>query len=266
MTATDAPDRPGPLHYLAVFVTAAGLTACITVLSRSMRAVMDVGGFCAEGGPYEIATPCPKGIPGLTIGSIWIGLLFAGLYVWAASRIGTAGLVGLAWPALFLALGWNFLEYGFDPPGDAGISPAWLVCGVVFVLMGGGPLFGLLSLLRRRRRTGDADDIGDRGNLLSGGPAVEGGRYSLSGGRRGADRDLLATGPAGGTRSPRTVLIDARPERSGEGEGEGEESPFGQPEHLVALLERLAALHRAGEIDDEEYRAAKQALLAMEDL
>ena len=29
----------------------------------------------------------------------------------------------LAWPALFLSLGWNFLEYGVNPPEAFGDGP-----------------------------------------------------------------------------------------------------------------------------------------------
>ena len=35
--------------------------ACLTVLFLCMRSVMDIGGSCASGGPYEIANPCPAG-------------------------------------------------------------------------------------------------------------------------------------------------------------------------------------------------------------
>jgi hypothetical protein len=45
----------------------------------------------------------------------------------------------LAWPGLFLSLGWNFLEFTFSPPGG-GLAWGWLICGVLFVLMGGLPL------------------------------------------------------------------------------------------------------------------------------
>jgi hypothetical protein len=58
----------------------------------------------------------------------------------------------LAWPALFLSLGWNFLEYGVDPPdGSANVVWGWLFCGVLFVLMGGLPLlFGISAALHGR--------------------------------------------------------------------------------------------------------------------
>lgn len=49
------------------------------------------------------------------------------------------GLVALAWPALFLSLAWNFLEYALQPPEGEGIVWGWLIPGVLFVLMGGVP-------------------------------------------------------------------------------------------------------------------------------
>ena len=41
----------------------AGMAASIVVIFLGMRAVLDIGGFCAEGGPYEIQTHCPDGVP-----------------------------------------------------------------------------------------------------------------------------------------------------------------------------------------------------------
>jgi len=56
----------------------------------------------------------------------------AGLIIWGAAGLPGAwmSLVFLAWPALFLSLGWNFLEYGFFPPDDfkspeAGDKTSW---------------------------------------------------------------------------------------------------------------------------------------------
>ena len=126
------------------------VTACITVLFLTMRSVMDIGGFCASGGPYEIATPCPDGIPLLMMGSIWIGLGAAFLYGFQASKRGAVNLAGLLWPALFLSLGWNFLEYGVDPPFGGGLAWGWLIPGVLFVLMGGLPLLMVIPMLVRK--------------------------------------------------------------------------------------------------------------------
>ena len=56
-------------------------------------------------------------------------------------------LAGLAWPALFCSLGWNFLSYAFDPPGG-GFEVGALICGIVFWVMGAGPLIGTVYALR----------------------------------------------------------------------------------------------------------------------
>jgi len=132
------------------FVSMLGVAAALTVLFFSMRAVMDIGGSCASGNvPYAITRPCPTGVPGLMVGSILLGLVFLGVY--AFSAVGP-NLTLLAWPALFLSLGWNFLDYGVSPPdGSTGPVWGWLICGVIFVLMGGLPLiFGTMAVLNGR--------------------------------------------------------------------------------------------------------------------
>jgi hypothetical protein len=42
-----------------------GLSACITLVFLGMRAVMDIGGACADGGPYVSANPCPAVVKAL---------------------------------------------------------------------------------------------------------------------------------------------------------------------------------------------------------
>lgn len=122
-----------------------GFAFCLTLLFLSMRSVMAVGGFCAEGGPYEIRTPCPQAVAWVMPVAIFGALLSVGIGFLGVFSQGGPRPYAFAWSALFLALGWNFLEYGFDPPGG-GTSASWLVCGVIFVFMGGVPL---ILLLRR---------------------------------------------------------------------------------------------------------------------
>jgi hypothetical protein len=121
-----------------------GFVFCLTLLYQSMRAVMDVGGACASGGAYEIRTPCPEGVAWVAPVSIFGMLFFAAIGFLGVFSEGGPRPYVFAWSALFLALGWNFLEYGFDPPGG-GSSAGWLVCGFVFVAMGGAPLFLLFG-------------------------------------------------------------------------------------------------------------------------
>ena len=126
------------------FVGLAGTVLGLTVLFLGMRSVMDIGGSCGSGGPYVVAQPCPDNAWLLPVGIIG-GLAMLAVYALSCFSDGGPRLAALAWPALFLSLGWNFLEYAFDPPGDAG-GPVigWLVCGVLFWVMGGLPLLVVL--------------------------------------------------------------------------------------------------------------------------
>jgi len=114
------------------------LLSCVLVLALAltwaylaMRAVMDVGGTCAEGGPYEIAHPCPDGAWMISV-AIPVLIVTAMLGSYVAFRLSAPGLLVPMWTVLFGTLGWNFLEYGF---GDDGPVWGWVVCGVMFELM-----------------------------------------------------------------------------------------------------------------------------------
>jgi hypothetical protein len=156
----DSDSRYGLVDVALYLLGIAGLAASLTLIFLSMRAVMDVGGFCAEGGPYEIQTHCPEGTVLLLPLSIFGGLGSAALAGWKGAQLGGpfAGLVALAWPALFISLGWNFLEYGLWPPGDdGGIVWGWLIPGIIFEAMGILPLLALLPSRRAFDGTGTAD-------------------------------------------------------------------------------------------------------------
>ena len=138
--------RAGKVVRKTIFLTlgTAIFIFCLTLVYESMRAVMDVGGACASGGAYEIRQACPKGVGWVMPVGIF-GMFFAGIFTFLGvfDEGGPRPYV-FAWSALFLALGWNFLDYGFDAPGG-GTAVGWLVCGFVFVAMGGVPLLFLLS-------------------------------------------------------------------------------------------------------------------------
>ena len=151
------PDEATPVRPLAwslVAVSAFGVSACIAALFMGMRGVMDLGGWVAAGGPYEIASPAPDWVWIVPV-SIVAGVAFGGLNFVAAWRAGGFTLLPFIWTALFFSLGWNFLEYGFRPPEGDGPVWGWIVCGVVFWLMaipavpsfyGGKYLFGRLGV------------------------------------------------------------------------------------------------------------------------
>jgi hypothetical protein len=148
-----AATRPGagvvvPTAALLGSVFVLGLTLGWTFLS--MRTVMDVGGACADGGPYVSAQPCPDGswVIGLAIP---VMLLSAFLGSFAAARLSAPNLLIPMWLVLFGSLGWNFLKYGLGEPGNAG----FVVCGVVFELMALPALVVIGIGLRACLRTAD---------------------------------------------------------------------------------------------------------------
>ena len=147
---------------LVLAVAVGGLLRCITLVFLAMRAVMDVGGACADGGPYVSAQPCPDGAtPALLLG-VFGGFGFGALGAVYGARVGGYGWVPLlGWVALFATLGWNFLDYGlFNPPEGEGIVWGWLIPGILFELMAWVPVwFGIVAMRERspvRRGAGAA--------------------------------------------------------------------------------------------------------------
>jgi hypothetical protein len=223
-----------PLRVIAYLAGVAGLAFSITVLWYGMRAVMDVGGFCASGGPYEIDVVCPDAVIATTPLSIFGGLLAIGLMIWGGSALGGSwiGLAFLAWPALFISLGWNFLQYGFFPPGGGWVW-SWLFCGVLFVLMGAIPLVIAISAMR--------DGPDGEGRAYASGRVVV----------RPRPRPPATTEPASASASMRASVAPA-PSPADRGAG----AP------LVERLERLADLRRRGDLTNAEYETAKASTLA----
>ena len=201
---------------------AAGVAASITIVFLSMRAVMDVGGFCAEGGPYEIQTHCPPGTDLLLPLAIFAGIGSVALMSWKGQLLGSpfGGLVTLAWPALFISLGWNFLEYGLWPGDNSGIAWGWLIPGILFEVMGIIPLFGLLPS-RRGLGTWTPD------------------------------------APVGTTTTRKLLLNDLV--------SHAHERGWGAQDDMVSKLERLATLREQGSLTQDEFDAAKRALLGNSD-
>ena len=115
------------------------LLACVLALGLSltwaffsMRAVMDVGGSCADGGPYVSAQPCPGGAFLIAI-AIPLMVIAAMVGTAVALSVSAPNLLIPMWAILFGSLGWNFLESGLSTEG--GPVWGWVVCGVVFEAM-----------------------------------------------------------------------------------------------------------------------------------
>ena len=198
---------------------------------------MDIGGACASGGPFVPAQPCPEGVPLLMFAGIWGGIIFLAVYLWQAFKYRIPSFIGFAWPALFLSLGWNFLDFGLDPPGGGGLEWGWLVCAIVFGLMGGLPLvFAFKPIAKSFVHPAVAPPpakplaVGELRARLAGAMKTK------------AAQDAAARGSSSAS-SP---------------------APTSQADSMVAALERLQYLHRSGSLTDEEFAAAKARIIAGE--
>jgi hypothetical protein len=218
----------------------AGLAACITMLFLGMRAVMDIGGSCANGGPYVSAHSCPDGASAAMLLGILGLFLFGAIAGYYGTRVGGlwTAIPLLAWCWLFLSLGWNFLDYGlFNPPGETGVELGFLIPGVLFVLMGGVPLAGLLLAARNGSL--------EKNEIVA----------SFSVGGRAAQRRSWLQASHDAAESP---LPDRASDAASDAATDGLEP--------VRHLERLAEMRRQGLLNEAEYDAAKATVVRqMED-
>lgn len=129
--------------------TIVGVAFAISLLYQAMRPIMRLGGMVARGGPYAIEHPAPSWVWIMPV-AILSGMVCFFINLSSSDSEGV-NLMPLAWPGLFLSLGWNFLEFAFAPPGG-GFAWGWLVCGVLFVLMGGLPLLLAFKPAREKIR------------------------------------------------------------------------------------------------------------------
>jgi hypothetical protein len=231
------------------FVALTIVIGCITVLFLGMRAVMEIGGSCGSSNTYVVQTPCPEGVGWMIPASIWIGIIALGFYVGLRSGLPGPDWVTLAWPALFLSLGWNFWEYGLDAPGG-GMSWGSIICGVLFVLMGAVPLFAVLSSPDARR------------HLLWGGPPASEGdtRPSMRDVAKAAAPTIRPTHVASGGGALVTAhsSAGAPPATTTTAVDDGTASIDGVDHDLAEDLERLAEMFRNGELTVDEYADAKR--------
>jgi hypothetical protein len=202
-----------------LLVTAAVVVASLTVIFMSMRSVMDIGGSCGTIDNEGVIRSCPSGVAGLLPGGIWAGLIFTGLYVLVCVKFKIPSLVSLLWPALFLSLAYNFFDYGIH--GQSG----FVICGIVFALMGAVPLVWALPHLWRVYVRGIDDDP--------------------------KPWHVSTTGAALSSAASAMKLMD----RLGR-------TPS---EDMTDNLERLDELHKKGALDDFEYARAKDKIISSQD-
>jgi len=223
----------------------AGFAFGLTLLHLGMRGVLDVGGACASGGPYASAQPCPPGTVYAILGFLACGVGAA--LIAAGSLPHGPRLVMLTWSSLFLVLGWNFLDYGLLSGEQRSSDAGLVVCAVLFGAMGGLPL---LRALAHPTRTFWGDD-----EFAPSSPFPIGRLRTSAWPGGGLVRVVLPSGPVRPGWAPPT----APPSDPHAGGSSPDPGPT-DAEDLVVGLERLSAMHRNGELTDEEFAQAKKRL------
>jgi hypothetical protein len=128
----------------------------LAILYQGMRGVMYLGGFVATGGPYLVTHQAPGWVYAMPPA---IFLVVAGMsagFVQLKKKRGF-NLMTFSWPAIFISLGWNFLDFGLGLQGKPG--PYWDDVGaaILFILIGSIPLaVMLLDLPRTMKERRDA--------------------------------------------------------------------------------------------------------------
>lgn len=227
----------------------AGIAAGITMVFLGMRDVMEIGGVCGSGNTsLRLVRECPDGLGTVFFGGAVLALVGAGMHVVCAPRGGPRPIL-LVWPALFISLGWNFVSYALDPPDGGGTVTGWLIPGIVFFIMGGVPLLALLASRTLRER-------------LIGSSTPRPGMFTGTAGMGGLGGALSMLDAANRAASAATSAPAPSPAPAPQPAAAPAPAPAPAPaDDMVASLERLAELHRAGALDEAEYRAAKDRVL-----
>ena len=203
-----------------------GLVMCVTLVFLGMRSVMDVGGACADGGPYVSAQSCPEGSAAALLLGIFGGFGFGALAMAFGAQVGglwTGAAILIGWSGLFASLGWNFLDYGwFNPPPGEGVVWGWLIPGILFEAMALGPIVLAVGVLRGVPRA----TLAGRGSVPSGGLGLVPGAFPVA---------SPVAAPMDGSTESSTALLDR--------------------------LERLADLRDRGLLGADEYETAKAAVM-----
>jgi hypothetical protein len=141
----------GPARSILLFLNPFAFAFCLACLYLGMREILKLGGFVASGGPYVIAHQAPGWIWLFPV-CILLMVMSILLAVFTGAMSGSPNLMVLSWSALFISLGWNFLEFGFGIGMGGGVAWGWVICAALFIPMGAFPLVMAVRLLAKGAR------------------------------------------------------------------------------------------------------------------
>lgn len=257
--------------------TVLGLGALAFSVAAMLAAILrlvDIG-TCVSHPALVSTRPCPEGVGALIVlaGSV----PFLGMIGWAvyATRLDRRRPSAFDegpdwslywWPGLFLGGAYAFARAAaaFRADGDTGSAIAMGATGLVFVLMGAAPLaFAWRSLPRRTfggpRPAGGAGWWAQLPLVSPAGVAAHAIATAAA-----AARTAAATAEVPGASSadaPERVSRERDAAASSPAPAATTAAADAPADGLVGALERLAALHRAGHLDDAEFSRAKAQVL-----
>lgn len=147
--AAAAPGVSVPRAILGLLGVAVLYGSC-GILIGAMPSLLSLGGYCATGGPYEIAVQCPTWMAAVL--GVSVPLMILSIFgTMLTTPKGWRYLGLLTWPLIFTVLGVEFLIGGI---ANLPLGAAWgyLVCGIVFVPMGLGPIWLMKRPMPPERR------------------------------------------------------------------------------------------------------------------
>lgn len=156
-------ERPGLGRIATTLISIGGIAAILVMFPLAMLQLLDVGGFCASGGPYVIRQECPDGvIPVLGAG---IPLLFVFGFAYAiALPAGWRFLLVWGWPILFLIMAAAFIISAFTAP-DQGFAVAPFITGILMAAIGIGPMLLGLSIIPTPGKAASSGESSAKGSL-----------------------------------------------------------------------------------------------------
>lgn len=137
----------GLFRWLVFLISQFIFGAALTNLYLGMRGIMRLGGFVASGGPYAITHPAPGWVWVMPV-SIVLGLTSVFVSFGTGRKLGGPNIMALAWSAVCISLGWNFIEFGIKSQAGEGLAWGDIISGAVIILIGAIPLILIIQLVR----------------------------------------------------------------------------------------------------------------------
>lgn len=150
---------------------------------QATGAVIGLGGYCASGGPYAIATECPQAVVIFAPIGLFGMLIAVGIGLFFARSFGTP-LFLWAWPVFFVVVGIQFL---WGVTAGAGIVSSILI-GLLAIVMGAAPWWWMIRDGAQPFLIGMAD--------------LHGRRFAYQSHRKPAKRSVWAPRPDEGEQVP----------------------------------------------------------------